>query len=70
MILDNDNMDLGKFDHDLTDGPKPINDGQEGKSSPFMTQQFRLVKKIQIAQMDTVIVAISTRWWPPRYKLV
>ena len=36
---------LGKFDHDLNQRPKPIDDGLYiyGKSSPLMAELFRLV---------------------------
>ena len=35
---------LGKFHHDLTGRPKPIDDGECKGNHPQMVQQFRLVK--------------------------
>ena len=36
-------IDLGKFDHNLNQRPKPIDDGEcIGESSPFMAPLFRL----------------------------
>ena len=40
---------LGKFHHDLTNRPKPTDDGEcKGESSPFMAARFRFLNYVNL----------------------
>ena len=48
-------MTLGKFEHDLTSQPKPIDDGlDKGKSSPFMA--LIQISEIILIYPDDILV--------------
>ena len=44
-------MTLGKFHHDLTDPPKPIDDGECKGNHPQMAETYRLVKYYNLPRL-------------------